>query len=494
MNELAPDSSQTIPRRVILRRTWVERLVLSAGVIATVISLLSASVLAWGLDKWNAIDAFDFGDNVGEAEVGEPANWLLVGSDSRDGIDASDPNAGVILGEGVPDGKRTDTILVARIDPAGEVIHLLSIPRDLFVTYSDGSDGRINAAFNGEDGAQRLLSTIEQNFNIDINHYAEINFAGFQSIVDELNGVPIWFDRPMRDSASGLDVASAGCQVLDGSQALAFARGRHLEYFENGSWHLDGTGDLGRNSRQQYFIRRLAATAIAKLDITNIGTINGLLDAGGSNLTRDQTTGPDDLVRLARTFANLTDDQIIGHSLPVFDFRTSSGAAVLGLEAGAAEPIFDIYRGLTPSIVADPGGSQPAPVGIDFAVLNGSRIAGQATEVAKALNLLGFNVPSVANAPTTERTVVRYPPGSEAAARRLISFLVAGPAYEADASLDVVQLVTGADFEGLRGTARDNVTEPAGDDEAPVAPAPVAVTQSTIGVVPGPTPAGTLCE
>lgn len=468
---------------------------MSLGVIGTAIAILSVGVLAWGLDKWNAIDTVEL-EGVGEAAEGETTNWLLVGSDSREGISEDDVNAGVLVGAGVPDGKRTDTIIVARVNPELAEVHLLSVPRDLFVSYSDGGDGRINAAFNGDGGEQRLLETVEQSLGIEIHHYAEINFVGFRDIVDNIGGVPIWFDRPMRDAGSGLDVSSAGCHRLTGDQALAFARGRNLEYFQDGSWRLDGTGDLGRTSRQQYFLRRVAATAVSRLDIADIGTINGVLDAGGDNFTKDQTIGPDDLLGLARIFANVSDEQIIGHSLPIYDFRTSTGAAVLGLDREAAAGVLAIFRGEEPPPAAETVVPQV------YEVINGNRVAGQASEIATALAEVGINVENISNGETTERTVIRYAPGSEAGAARLAAYLVAGPGFEVDPTLEAVVLVTGTDFEGLRPSPRENyqlptpsTTAPADEGTATTSPTttPAGPTSSAPGVVPA-TPVGTLCE
>lgn len=487
MTEPEPAPRRRQPQRR-LRRTLTERLVITLGVIATVVALLSAGVLAWGLDKWEQIDTVEV-DVAGPAEEGEPTNWLLIGSDSREGIDESDPNAGFMLGEGVPEGKRTDTIIVARIDPEGEVVHLLSVPRDLWVDYPDGGEGRINGVFTGEDPEQRLLSTVEQTLGIEINHYAEINFVGFQDIVDNLGGVPIWFDQPMRDPGSGLSILNAGCHVLNGSQALAFARGRKLEYFADGRWREDGTGDLGRSSRQQYFLRRLASTAVSRFDVTAVATIDRVLNAGGQNFTKDQTVGPDDLLSLAGTFGSLEPEQIIGHALPVYDFRSAAGAAVLGLEVELAQPILQLFRGADPVTDAT---TSTIRGDVTVIVLNGSRTPGQATEVTEALALAGFSMGVADNSPSLERTTIRFPSAMLAAAADLASYLAIDPTFVTDESLDEVHLITGNDFTVIRSSPRSNVAAPTttATTTAPI----ISVTGSTAGIVPGPTPAGTACE
>lgn len=435
-----------------LRRSWTERILLTVGVMATTFSLATAAVLAYGLEQFESIATVQIA-SVEKAVAGEPSNWLLVGTDSRDGISADDPNSGVFIGgdsSQLPTGKRTDTMIVARVDPASERIDLLSIPRDLYVPIAGtGGEARINTAFNTESGEQRLVETIEAYFGFDINHYAEVNFVGFQAIVDELGGVPMWFDKPLRDTNSGLDIQNAGCRSLTGFEALAFPRSRQLEFFENGSWQGDPTGDLGRTSRQQYFLRRVVDTAAAQVDVTSLGKINSLLSVGGSNLTIDEAVEPGDLVGLGKTFADAGGEQIVGHSLPVFDFRTPDGAAVLGLVDDEAQPVLDIFRGLAAPQPVEGGAPAPVPVVLKTSVLNASGVGGQASSVSAALEAEGFEIVEVGNATARTDTLVRYPPDQAAGAGVLVSLLAVDPLVEVDAGVSSVVLITGSDFAGL---------------------------------------------
>ncbi len=481
-------------------RSWVERLLLTFGVVATVGCVLSASVLAWALQQFEAIATVDIA-SVEQAAKGEPSNWLLIGTDSRDGIDAGDPNSGVFIGgdpSELPSGKRTDTMIVARVDPKNQTIDLLSIPRDLYVPIAGtGGESRINSAFNAENGETRLVDTIEAYFGFEINHYAEVNFVGFQDIVDELGGVPMWFDRPMRDSNSGLDVSNAGCRVLDGFQALAFARSRHLEYFADGTWQTDPTGDLGRTSRQQYFLRRVVDTAAAQIDLTSLGKINSLISVGGSNLVIDQGVEPGDLLGLAQTFADAGSERIVGHSLPVFDFRTTDGAAVLGLEFELAQPILDIFRGLAPSAVQgapgddDSAPTTTAPARREVSVLNGSGVAGQAGQTGSGLEAAGFEV-EVGDADRRAETIVRYPSSSAQVAEELISLLATDPDIEIDETLDQVVLITGEDFLGLAAERRPLTPLGTSVEATPSTDAPT--TTERPGIVPEESPEGTACS
>ncbi len=437
------------------------------------------------------------------ASADAPVNWLLVATDSREGIDPDDPDAEFFLADGEIGGRRTDTMLIARVDPTLRTVELLSLPRDLYVPIAGtGTSSRINTAFNADNGAQRLVDTIQNEFGIPIHRYAEVNFVGFRDVVDELGGVPIWFDQPMRDTGSGLDIGSAGCHFLDGSQALAFARGRNVEYFSNGSWRLDGSGDLGRTSRQQYFLGRVAARATSQLDVTSIDTVLGILEVGGQNLTLDGATSAQDLFDLAQIFSSLEDGQIRGHALPVFQFRAPNNAAVLGLVEDEAQPTLDIFRGVQPVVAAD-GSSTPTTIPTAYTVLvqNGSGTPGQAKEVGTELGTLGFEVSSFDNAPERpERTTIAYGVGMEATATRLARQLAIEPLFEFDESLTEVVFTTGPDFVSLLDepkaegeVAAPTTTAPPTTAAPETTAAPTTASTEVIGVVPGATPEGTAC-
>ncbi len=315
------------PRRS--RRRWVV-----AGLVALVVI-----PLLWGL--WRYLQ-FDFAEvpGVDPPAEGAAANWLLVGIDSRQGLDEDE-----FLGseEMVP-GARADTIMVIRVDPDTATVELLSIPRDLWVPIvGTGQSGRINGAFNGGGGRERLVRTAEQSLGINIHRYAEINFFGFQEIVDALGGVPVWFETPARDVHSGLDIVDAGCHVLTGPQALAFARARQFETLENGEWNLDPTADIGRTSRQRQFLSAVASSASERVGLGGVMNLNGVLSAAADNMVVAEGTGVSDLIGMLRTFAG-GGAQVNTQALPVQDTVTSGGAQVLELRAAEAQVVLDLFR------------------------------------------------------------------------------------------------------------------------------------------------------
>ena len=315
---------------------WAAALVLLAGAVT------AAGLVAWGVHRFNQIELVDVPgvDPSGESA----ANWLLVGTDSREGIDPDDPDAAVLIGEPVP-GRRTDTIMVVRVDRDRGTVDLLSVPRDLWVTI-DGRDeaGRINGAYNGDDGRRRLAATVETALGIDINHYAEIDLVGFREVVDAVEGVPVWFEHPTRDLGSGLDIVEAGCHLLDGRQALAYVRSRTWEEQVDGQWRLDPTGDLGRTARQRLLLSAIVEAVGGSVGPTGLFTLDRILAVGGRNVVLEDGTGLGSLIGLARTFASVGGSGVVGHSLPVADHRTGGGAQVLLLQEDAAGPVLDRFR------------------------------------------------------------------------------------------------------------------------------------------------------
>ena len=108
----------------------------------------------------------------------------------------------------------------------GSTATMMSIPRDLWVTNAKtGSAGRINAAYN--DSPANLVRTVTRNLGIPIDHYVEVDFVSFSSMVDAMGGIDVAFPHPAFDTNSGLRIDTAGTQRLDGTQALAYVRSRH---------------------------------------------------------------------------------------------------------------------------------------------------------------------------------------------------------------------------------------------------------------------------
>lgn len=301
--------------------------------LGLLVALLSVVELGYLYSVWRRVERVDLENSLAVGENGG-VNYLIVGSDSREGVDPDDPNAGFILGGGLG-SERTDTMMVLRAHPGGA--SLTAIPRDLFVTIADtGQQGRINAAIQG--GPARLVRTIEAALGVPIHHFVAVDFEGFGAIVDALGGVTIDFPHPAFDSNSGLDVPEAGPQRLDGTQALAYVRSRFYTERIDGVDVRDPTSDLGRVQRQQVFLR----TVLSDVQGTrNPVTFNRLASGLADAVRVDDQLSILDVLTLARRLAGV---EPLSLALPTFGFTTDGGAQVLGLADGA-ESVLDHFRG-----------------------------------------------------------------------------------------------------------------------------------------------------
>lgn len=478
-------------------RSWGQRLFLAFTGLVTVAVLAGAGVVVYVYGKFGEIVRFSPEEApVEAAPPGEPTNYLIVGSDSRENVDPDDPAFADVL-PGIVDGTRTDTIMLARIDPEDTTIQMLSFPRDLWVPIPGYGEGRINAAYG--HGRDVLFDTIRQNFGIAINHYVEIDFTGFQRLVAAIGGVPVYLDAQYRDDASGLGAVGPGCVTLEGGQALAFARARHLERREDGDggWQTDPTGDLGRITRQQFFIRQAVAKVLSMNPFTNPLTMTNLLDVAFESVAVDHDTSDDDLLNLANQFRGFDPEAIQNFALPVDDFRTDGGAAVLRLGDGA-EPILNIFRGLDPGEVLE---NQ-----VTVHVQNGTGVERQAANTAEALSVVGFETVVDADPGSVTATTVHYAPGSEAAAQLVARHLTSRAAFEVDEGLgpNEVTLVTGPDFTTVvrqpwaveavpaPTTTTTTAPPPSGGPSTTATTVPVTTSTTVIGFLPQ-APDGTTC-
>ena len=210
---------------------WRRRL--KVGSLALVVVLLAVSIgtYFWADSKLKReVDLSKVIERPGE---GEGTNYLIVGSDSREGMSAEEKKK---LHTGSAEGKRTDSMMILHDGSNGPT--LISLPRDSDVEIpsfkgsesgklfpAKGRHTKLNAAY-AEDGPELLVRTVEHNTGLHIDHYVEIGFAGFANIVDAIGGVEIDIPKAFKDKNSGADF-QAGKQTLDGEQSLAFVRTRY---------------------------------------------------------------------------------------------------------------------------------------------------------------------------------------------------------------------------------------------------------------------------
>jgi LCP family protein required for cell wall assembly len=465
----------TAPVGARLRRTWPQRLLIAFNLALIVVCLTGAGGLGYFYYQFGKLPKIDLPDDVlaPEQPPGEPQNFLLVGSDSRAFVEEGSADQGHFGDVSDTGGQRADTIILVRVDPRTRKAAMVSFPRDLWLPIApDGHNQRINTAF--EDGPEQLIETIKSNFNIPINHYAQVDFKGFQGLVDAVGGVTIYLATPVRDRVTGLNILDTGCVELHGDQALAYVRSRHFQYQEDGRWKTDPTGDLGRIGRQQDFIRRALREALSK-GLTNPARLNRLVNVGLKNVKVSKSLDLKDVVNLGKNFRSLSPETLQQFSLPVTNTRVGAAAVVkiLDEDKATAEQIFQVFRG-EPTSTTD---EEVAPSAVTVRVLNGSGSPGQAGDASSALQQSQFSVTAPGDAARSSRTVIRYGSGQEAKAQLLERYLANGAdllSYPGLEGVDVV-LVTGKDFGGILATPRaasatTTTAVPAPTTTAPPAP------------------------
>ena len=408
--------------------------------------------------------------------TGNVMNVLMVGSDSRENTSGYIADATGKGDEGTA-GQRSDTIMILHVDPKEQKAAIMSIPRDLYVPIPGHGKDKVNSAFS-IGGPQLLIRTIKDVLGIEINHYVEVDFTGFERIVDTIGGVKVYTEYPARDEMTGLDLPLAGCNEVDGYQALAYVRSRFYETYERGRWVVGANSDIDRIARQQDFIRRIMKKAVSS-GLGNPLTLNRLIGIGVTNVRVDQEMSTKDITNLARRFRSIDPDTVDMLTLPTSD-GFAGDAAVQILDTRRAQEFIDRLNGVK-APPPPPASVKPADVAV--AVLNGNGVDAVASTTAASLSQAGFRVASTGDALSYDfwQTIVRYAPGQQAKGALLRSTLVAGAALEEDKTLSGadVALVVGADYNGLKSSVTT----------APAATAPTGPAGSTPATIKAPAPA-----
>lgn len=262
------------------------RLVSVRGVIATIVITLVAAIIAAAAGliyydgKLTRVNALSFSGRIAPTPG---TNWLVVGTDSREGLTAAERKK---LSTG-PDegGARTDTIMLISKPSRGKT-SIISIPRDLYVEVPGYGSHKINSAFN-MGGPQLLVRTVESVSGVHIDHYAEIGFGGFAKVVDSIGGIRVCLKTSLRDPKAGLRL-KAGCQKINGRQALGLVRSRDYP-----------NADLQRVVNQRKVFAAIMAKAISPGVMLNpfrlVPFVNGVVDS----LTVDENDHSWNLLLLA---------------------------------------------------------------------------------------------------------------------------------------------------------------------------------------------------
>ncbi|WP_406113533.1 LCP family protein [Kitasatospora purpeofusca] len=434
------------------RRFWPRRL--AAGIA---FSVLVTSCGGWavlhGIGSIDRVDAFS-NDRARPADDGS-TTFLVVGTDERDGI--PEKTLKTVLHAGGESCHCTDTMMIVQLSGDGSRAGVISIPRDSYVdipAHRDpatrktvpASKGKINAAF-GMGGPQLTVATVEQNTGLRIDHYLQVDFAGFVAAVDAVGGVRVCTAKPLKDEYSGLDLP-AGTSTLDGAGALKYVRARHV----------DGSSDLGRMHRQQKLVAQLLHQVTSGGVLLNPVRLARATDSLLASVKADKGLSADDLITLATRMKELTAGRADFVTVPLASVDhpvTGWGSTVLW-DKERARALFDAVREGRPLTAEDggaggaqsaggAGGAEPsvgpaagtagagssagagaatvAPEQVHVQVFNAAGAAGLGARVDAELRRAGFattGAPSNAPAGTpADRTVIRYDPHWAESARTL---------------------------------------------------------------------------
>ena len=347
------------------KRTLIQRFFLLCSLLILSASTVAAILLAYTSETVGQIPRTAFGNalSMQSSETDEPLNFLLIGSDSIANLPEDHPlrwTSGRSTRQLL-----TDTLIVLRLEPSGgengEVkASALSIPRDLYVPLSGYPDSmKINSVVYFTN-KPTLVQTIQDFLQIPIHHAVEVDFNGFMRLFETLGGLDVYIEYPLRDRKAQLDIPTSGCVSLTPEQALGLVRTRTLQaYVENfDGWYgnapyawvtVDGTGDFGRQSRQQDFLI-LALQQAFDSGFRNPLKISQIIDEilSGNFVTLDDRLTPDNAIKLAQQFKDFRPNQLEKYSLPtVYDFALISGEelSIQRLVESRSDPILDIFRG-----------------------------------------------------------------------------------------------------------------------------------------------------
>jgi LCP family protein required for cell wall assembly len=334
----------------------------------------------------------------------EPKNILVLGTDED------------------PDGtnKRSDTIMLVRVDPANESISILSFPRDLIVDIPGYGQDKINTAY-AVGGTSLAIETIRDLTEQPVHDFVLMDYTGFEEAVDALGGVYVDVDRRYFNDNSDamweeayepIDI-DPGYQRLSGSDALAYVRYRHTD------------NDFMRIARQQYFISDVKSQTLTWGNVTMIPEV---ADAFASHTTSD--IGRSDLLSLTKFILSIKRDRIFQAQVPVLEKIGGPAGSYVALDKKEFPKAIENFLSPVVEDQAAAGGDQPAssppPLSpatkqASIEVINGNGVEGDAARAAELLQKKGFtNIEVGGNANNKyHENEVYFQYGQDAAAQEL---------------------------------------------------------------------------
>lgn len=349
-------------------------------------------------------------DEVEAPMITTVQNVLLVGVDSREGLtrdqmremDAFDHN-----------GALTDTVIWVQYLPQSRDVRMVAFPRDIAVTLEDGRREKLNA-IHPIDGPNALIEQIEDIVGDDLDHYVEVDLAGFVTLTDAVGGVEVCLEEPLVDEVVG--TIDAGPQVLDGIDAGRFVRSRK-------SSDSFGAGTPGRAARQQYFLGQALDKVLSAGTLTSPGRLRSLVGVASNSVVVDDDLSLTEMYELATVFRSVDPRDLESAIVPVVAYsdngyfeRIDESAEALfdALRTGAPLPAEtrserdgppedeDGFDTTVASPSPSPGLSSPAPNLVARPSPDAARPSASPSELNPSVDVDGVIPPEPATSPTEE--------------------------------------------------------------------------------------------
>ncbi|GAB2996331.1 LCP family protein [Saccharothrix stipae] len=478
-----PDEEGPRRRGRTAKHSKIVRTIKVVALTAAVLIFVSTG-LGWGAmfyidSKFTEIDALNTNSaavHEAEKQLGDE-NFLIVGSDTRAG---AKPQDGVGDANAEP-GARSDVLMLAHIPADRKRMVVVSVPRDLLITRPecerwDPSTGQYTGeqldaeedvkanepyAVGGPKCVSKFMTELT---GLEINHFISVDFNGFKGMVDAIGTVPVCVPKPMKDDELGVIFDQPGRFEIDGTKALDYVRARKVAGEEK--------TDFDRVNRQQQFLSSLLRKALSSEILLNPGKLNGFLNAFASS-TVGQNIGVNDMLTLAQSLQSLEAGRVTFVTIP---HERSEGPTLAHddnlelLKKAETKALFQAIIDGTPlpeETPADPAPDQsqgqtqasapPAQPkqgkvidhkGLKVQVRNGDPDnSGAANRARNALRELGYDVVIAGDAPSTDKTVIKYGIGAEDAAATLLSSVPAATLQFQANMGGAVQLLIGPEWD-----------------------------------------------
>ncbi len=448
------------PRGAPRRASRVGRLalILVAATAAAVVLVVSGSgygLLVWSDAGIDRVDAFAVTADRPAASQDGSVTFLMVGSDARTGMSASDRRRLHVGSAGTASGRRADTMLLVHVSSRHDTVTAVSLPRDSYVVIPAhvGTDGtevperrnKLNAAY-AVGGPALAVATVERSTGVRIDHYVEVDFLGFEELVDAVGGVDVCTSKPLRDRKAGLRLP-AGTTRVDGRTGLAYVRARSL----------DARADLGRIERQQRFLAAMVSRVTSKDVLLDPRALVRFLDAALGSVRADRELTRTEMVELATRLRHVSGGDVRFVTVPIADpsFRPGDVGAVALWDEPAAEEVFDgLRRDSAPASKQQAAaGVTVPPADVRVRVFNGAGTDGLGARASAELAARGFDVTVPAQnwrSSGIERTVIRYDARYTESVKTLAAALPGAALQKVTGLGSTQQIVVGSGYDGVR--------------------------------------------